>query len=465
MSKTQRVAILTFLLLPSLAANADEVDELVSGHLEKKGLPGLSIAVVRDGSVVKEAAYGLANVELNCPATVGTVYEIGSITKTFTATLVMMLVEEGALGLDDPIADHLNDLPDAWKGVTIRHLLTHTSGIKNYTGATDFMALAREDHAPREILDLVADAPLEFEPGSQYRYCNTGYFLLGLIVEKATGEPFAQFLQDRILTPLGMSTTRPSNPKLIVPGRASGYGTVLGLVRVNRDPITPSSAFSAGFLISTVGDLARWDAALRAGKLLKPESFEQMYAPARLTDGSLHEYGFGWATNRRFGHRSLSHGGGTAGFSSILSRYPDDGLTIIMLCNQAESDLGALERTLAVHYLPKLDVALAEPIEDPHPETTEQLRTVLAKLLADDINRDAFTTRLADHLASEASRKATRSVAASGPIGSFVLIDLESKDEGETRRYRATLGKDDYLFTVHLGHEGEIAGLWYEKAR
>lgn len=447
---------------------ADEVDDIVSSHIQEKGIPGLSLGIVRDGVLVKEAGYGLADLELEAPAKADTIYEIGSITKMFTATAVLMLVEEGKIDLDAPICTYLDDLPEPWRAVTVRQLLTHTSGIPSYTSATDFNQLARNDHSREAILALVADKPMDFEPGTKWSYNNTGYYLLGWIVEKASGTDFAKFLEDRILAPVGMSQTRPTNPNLIVKGRASGYGTVLGLVRVNRSPLTASAAYSAGFLLSTVGDLAKWDAALRAQTLLTPENHEVMVTPVTLADGSTHPYGFGWATSRRAGHRNFSHGGGTAGFATLLSRYPDDGLTIILLSNLAGADVGGLERKIARHYLPDLDIDAAEPVEDPDPERTAAIRAVIVTLLDDEIDQDAFTPEMASALATPASKATTREVASKGELEAFDLIGVEHENENNNDftvlRYRAVVGKSTYQIRVVLNTEGKIAGLWTDPA-
>lgn len=463
MSQTWRVACGLLLgLVVGVPLPADEVDDLVATYIKEKGIPGLSIGVVRDGELIKEAGYGLADVELEAPARADTIYEIGSITKMFTATAIMMLVEEGKIDLDAPISTYLDDLPETWRAATVRQLLTHTSGIPSYTSAADFNKLARNDHSRAEILALVADKPMDFEPGAKWSYCNTGYYLLGWIVEKASGRDFAAFLDDRILEPAGMSRTRPTNPTMIVKGRASGYGAVLGLVRVNRDPLTPSAAYAAGFLLSTVGDLAKWDAALRAESLLTHESYEAMVTPATLSDGSTHPYGFGWGTSRRAGHRNFSHGGGTAGFSTLLSRYPDDGLTVILLSNLAGAELGPLERKLASHYLPELDIANAEPIDDPDPARTEHLRSVLATLLGGEIDPDAFDSKMAATLATPSARATTREVASKGDLGAFDLLEVENEEGKTALRFRIKVGEATHPLRVVVDSEGKIIGMRIE---
>ncbi len=201
-------------------SSSDAVDAYIEGRMQKRHIPGVSIAIVQDGKVVRLKGYGFANVELSVPATENSVYQLASVTKMFTATAVMMLVEDGKLGLDDKITDRLSDLPPAWKVVTVGQLLSHTSGIKSYTSVRDFHKSARKDYSQREILDLVAKEPLEFAPGEKWSYSNTGYFLLGMLIEKVSGKPYGEFLSERIFKPLGMTQTRVNDLRDVIKGRA-----------------------------------------------------------------------------------------------------------------------------------------------------------------------------------------------------------------------------------------------------
>jgi D-alanyl-D-alanine carboxypeptidase len=236
----------------------DAVDRFVTGQRESQHIPGLSLAVVRGGVVILARGYGFANLEMNVRVTPETVFQIGSPTKQFTATAVMMLAEEGKVGLGESIARYQEGLPARWNGVTVRHLLDHTSGIKSFTSLPDVMArLTFLPTSRDEILALVADEPLEFAPGERYAYNNTGYYLLGHIIEQASGQPYGDFLHGRIFAPLGMDATRVNNMDDILPHRASGY--VWAENRWwNARPTSMTWAFSAGALVSTVLDLARW---------------------------------------------------------------------------------------------------------------------------------------------------------------------------------------------------------------
>lgn len=242
---------LTLVAVASAPARGDEIDRHVEARMRALHIPGLSLAVVRDGRIVTARGYGFADLELEVPATPASVYEIGSTTKQFTAAAVMMLVEEGALKLDDQITKFFPEAPEKWGRITVRHLLTHTSGIQNHVAVPGYLGLFKTDlfHTTTpgrdQLLRMFFELPLEFEPGATWAYDNTGYYLLGIIVEKASGRPFWEFLSERIFSPLGMSSTRSTEPKPLVAHRASGYGWVNGAYE-NRPALPPPSRSRPG---------------------------------------------------------------------------------------------------------------------------------------------------------------------------------------------------------------------------
>lgn len=222
MNRLFRLGVAFIILCSPLLAQStqkpDEVDQYVEAFIKKRGIPGLSLAVVRDGKLVKAAGYGLANLELNVPAKPETVYEIGSISKHFTAEAILLLAEEGKLKLDDPLSKYLSEAPEAWKPITLRHILAHTSGLKDWEAAN---ALSyRREYTPEEFIKLMAPFPLDFTPGEKWAYSNTGYPLLGVVIERASGQPFEAFMTERIFKPLGMNATRFNHPSHIVPNHA-----------------------------------------------------------------------------------------------------------------------------------------------------------------------------------------------------------------------------------------------------
>ena len=334
-------------LLVSQVARADRVDRYIQSQMKEHRIPGVALKIVREGKVIKTAAYGRANVELNVPTRPETVFEIGSVTKQFTAVGVLMLAQEGKLSVDDRISKHLKDTPAAWTQVTIRHLLTHTSGIKSYTGLDGFQLWRHLTQA--QFIEKIGKEPMEFTPGSSWKYCNTGYNLLGHIIENVSGKNYWDFMSERIFQPLGMNTTTNRLPSLVIPNRASGYEQT-NKVWINRD-CDLTEVFAAGAIASTVRDLAKWNAALDGEGLLTSASKEQMWTPVKLNDGTSKKYGFGWNVDAVEGHKNIGHGGSTSGFSASIQRFPDDGVAVIMLTNTDEQIATTMAKKIgAMHF-------------------------------------------------------------------------------------------------------------------
>jgi CubicO group peptidase (beta-lactamase class C family) len=334
-----------------VSAQADAVDDYVNVAMKERRIPGLSLAVVKDGQVVKAKGYGLANVELNVPASAETVYQSGSVGKQFTATAVLMLVEEGKIGLEDPIGKYLDNAPEIWKDITIRHLLTHTSGIKNF-GEKDLNY--RLDYTDEELVGKAASFPLDFAPGEKWSYSNTGYVLLGIVVEKASGKFYGDVLRERVFAPLKMDTARVISEDDIIANRAAGYRLVKGVLK-NQEYVSPSLNRTAdGSLYFTVLDLVKWDAALRDGKLLRKSSYDPMWTPVTLRSGKTRPYGFGWMFDEIRGHKIIEHGGAWQGFTTHIARYVDDRLTVIVLTNLAGAGPDTIAHGVAGLYNPEL---------------------------------------------------------------------------------------------------------------
>ena len=332
-------SLLLAVLLTAPPARPDPIDAHIRSEMQREHIPGLALAVVKDGKLAKSQGYGLANVELNAPATTNTVFEIGSITKQFTATLIMMLAEEGKLTINDKLRQHLSHpgsagvppapLSPSWNGITLRHLLTHTSGITNYNSLNGF-EVTKKLKADTFIHEI-SKYPLMFSPGQEWSYCNSAYNLLGYIIEKTSGKPYWIVLHERIFQPAGMLTSQSRNQTKIIPNRASGYEWENGQL-VNRDSDL-TDVFSAGAIVSTVLDMVKWDAAIDSDKLLSRASREEMWKPTRLNDGRIVSYGFGWRLENYKGHKNIGHGGSTSGFSATFQKYPENHLTVIVLCN------------------------------------------------------------------------------------------------------------------------------------
>ncbi len=310
----------------------EKVDAFVREKMTANHIPGLSLAFVRDGKIILAKGYGMANLELSAPANEKTAFAIYSITKTFTGVATMMLVEEGKISLEDPISKHLADLPAVWNRVTIQQLLSHTSGIHDFCEIPNNPCERSGDYTKAEVIKLVAGYPLDFPSGERWEYNNMGYFLLGMLIEKVSGKTYDQFLHERIFAPLEMRDTRLENHAEIIPNRADGYTWKNSGFR-NAERISPTLSFSVAGLVSTVLDLAKYDAALYTEKLLKKSTLKQMWTNARLNNGQVIDHGLGFGMTPFQGHRRVGHSGGAPGFATSISRFVDDKVTVIVLTN------------------------------------------------------------------------------------------------------------------------------------
>ena len=316
---------------------AAAVDAAVRAEMERQHIPGVAVAVVQRGAAIVVKGYGLANVEHQVAVTPDTIFQSGSLGKMFTSAGVMLLVQDGKLALSDPIARFFPGAPPAWQTITVRHLLTHTSGIPEYTdGAVDL----RRDYTEDQLEEMAYKLKLDFTPGEKWNYSNTGYVLLGLIIHKASGRFYGDVLAERVFKPLGMKSARVISEADIVPHRSAGYTLVKGELK-NQEWVSPSLNTTAdGALYFSVRDLIAWDAGVRARRLLTASSWSAVLSPARLNDGKTSPYGFGWALGTRGGQPLYHHGGAWQGFKSHYSRFERGDLSVIVLANlrQASPD-------------------------------------------------------------------------------------------------------------------------------
>ncbi|MGC2353411.1 MAG: serine hydrolase domain-containing protein [Candidatus Udaeobacter sp.] len=464
-----RRAVIVALLIAfgtPISGKADEIDDYIAAQMRRLHIPGVSLAMVRDGHIVKAQGYGFANFELKAPAIKETVYEIGSNTKQFTAAAIMMLVEDGKVRLEDEITKYFPEAPETWRGITIRHLLTHTSGIQNHVAVPDWLDIFRTnlkfETAPArdELVKMFFKLPLEFQPGETWAYDNTGYYLLGIVIEKTSGKSYWQFLDERIFKPLGMNATRSTDPQPIVPNRASGYEWKDDHFE-NRPVLLPAIAFSAGSLLSTTGDMAKWDAALYTEKLLKKSSLDQMWTAAVTNNGTAaaFNYGFGWFVDSYHGHRFVQHSGGTPGFSSVIYRFIDDKLTIIILTNHSDRIVDQLAIDLAGMSLPALKRPETNP--DPDPRTTAMLKELVSGLVKEKYEPESFTPAMRIFLGTATGKAFWKWFAEHGALDSFVFSDRENRGDGEVLRYKVSLGGNSYWFSVAMTKESKIAQIYW----
>ena len=345
--KRNYLLALVLLLSLQVVVQADKVDDYVKAQMEKQHIPGLSLVVIRDQKIVKSEGYGLANVELNVPARPETVYKIGSVSKQLIAHGIMILVEDVKISVDDNISKFLEGTPESWKPITIRHLLTHTSGLVREAPGFDPLKIQND----ADVIKTAYSLPLVFAPGEKYQYCNVGYFTLAEIIRKVSGKPWGDFLHERVFAPLEMNATRPTTMTDLVPNRANGY------VWRNDKLHNASTLFAvrpSGAFLSTVLDLAKWDIALNTGKILKQSTLDQMWTPVKLNNGTTAPYGFGWQLEPIGTHKLVNHGGSLPGFRAQLARFMDAKVTVIILTNGDNTNAAGLAVNVANFYIPGL---------------------------------------------------------------------------------------------------------------
>jgi D-alanyl-D-alanine carboxypeptidase len=343
--------------IPSNGDLTSAMDKVASA-VYKPGAPGAAIIVVKGGRVIFRKGYGLANLELTVPVRPETVFRLCSVTKQFTAVAVMMLVEQGKLALDDPITKFFPDYPTDGRKITVENLLTHTSGVKDYLDKL-WPQRMRQDMRPEKLIELFENDGLEFEPGTKESYSNSNYVLLGAILEKVSGEEYGRFVEDNIFKPLGMKHSYYEGVQDLIPNRASGYVKYEGSF-INAPYVSTPQLYAAGALCSTVDDLALWDAAVYADRLLKRSSWERLFTPYKLANGETSDFAYGWAISRLQGRGVASHAGGIPGFRAYVLRVPADRVYVAVLSNDepAEEQPEYVARRLAA-------IAIGRPITEP----------------------------------------------------------------------------------------------------
>lgn len=440
--------------LATTTVRADALDDAIQREMQRRQVPGLAVVVVKDGKIVREQGYGLANVEHGVPVTPDTVFQSASTGKPFTAALVLLLEKDGRLKLDDPISRYLHDTPKAWEGITIRHLLTHTSGLGDPYTRIDL----RKDYTDEELIALEASMPLLFAPGERFAYSNAGYHLLGFISKRVGGKFFGDQLQERIFTPLGMTTAGVISESDIVPGRAAGYERIDGKLQ-NQRWVAPSLNRTAdGTIQLSARDLARWSIALDGDGILDAGARQASWTQARLNDGSSAPYGLGWYIGSKNGHRLVQHGGAWQGFKAILARYPDERLAVVVLANSAAARQGKIADMVAAHYVPALAAPRPAAIADLDPAGTARARKAVGELLAARIpeglsagERGRFTRHWVKQIAAEFRDF--------GALHSVEVLARSSEGTSKQARYRFLFEHETVLVALHLGRDGLIERL------
>lgn len=340
------------------------LDQIIENYISTNG-PGVAVAVIQEGAVIHSAGYGMASIEWGQPVSMDTRFSLGSTTKPFTATAIMLLERDGMLNIADPLTNYLPDYDTHGASITLSHLLSHTSGIPNFVTKPGFWErVAPLEHDHTRLRELFEPLPLDFAPGERYSYSNSGYCLLGMIIERVSGMPYHEFVRQRIFAPLGMDSSGYLDDVTLIPHQAERYvmGDTGAAVHPHR--VNHTLVYAAGALYSTIEDMARWDAALREARLLDRATLKRMERPTPLNDGRAAGYGLGWGLSTFRGRRVVHHAGGVPGYSSFMGRFVDDDLTIIILSNWGLFDAAVkLARPIAVHALELPTPAASEPVE------------------------------------------------------------------------------------------------------
>ena len=451
------IASLAMLSLCGVARGdlSDRIDALVRSEMTRQRIPGVAVAIVQNNKVFKAQGYGYSNVEHAVPVTAETMFQSGSIGKQFTATLVMMLVEDGKIGLDDSIRDYLTDAPDAWQPITIRNLLTHTSGIPDYTeGAIDY----RRDYTEDEMAHLAYPLPLEFTPGTRWSYSNTGYLLLGVVIHRASGTFYGDLLRQRVFRPLGMMTARVISEADIVPHRAAGYQLVDGELK-NQDWVAPTINTTAdGALYLSLQDYIAWDRGLRANALLKASSWAQIYEPVKLASGNTYPYGFGWGVEEIGGKKAYRHGGAWQGFETYIARYLDDDLTIVVLTNLGDAVPRKFVEQIAALYDPAYAAPEEKPIEDKEPEVTARLTTLLERVRDGTLGPEEFAYASAGYFPDTMNRYRTLLKDRAAPE-KIELYERQQLGDDRVYEYVVSYPGASYDVELSLAPDDRLSGL------
>ena len=448
-------------------AGADPVDDYVRSQLKARNLPGLSLAVVKDGRIVKSQGYGLASLELEAPATAQTVYEIGSISKQFAADAILLLVEDGKVALDDPLSKYVDGTPPAWSAVTIRHVLTHTAGFADFdTGNIGFSY--RREYTAREFIELLARQPLQFVPGERWNYTNA-FPLLGLVVERASG-----LLLHGLCSRQNLQAARPRRqPGSRWRARSCPFAPTATCSRMatyrHGETLRPAIIAPNGGVMMNVVDFAKWDIAITGGRLLRPESMKAMTTPVRLNDGRTVSHGLGWFMDQFNGHPFGAHWGTTVtGHSAVIRRYVDDGVTVIVMANLDDAGAGvdAISKRIADLYVPGVAIQGLTPRADPNPAESARLRTLVSSVAAgvDAPDAPGLSARLPAPVRARIET-ALKTATAFEFLGEETVgashFNLDPA-LAKLRRYRAVTAAGMRYFTLRLSADGKLLGILIE---
>lgn len=455
MISIKRFGLAVVFLAAGLAgdAQADPIDDYVKAEMARQRVPGLALAIIQHGHLVRAQGYGFANLEHSVPVHPDTLFKTGALGMQFTAAATMLLVEDGKLRLDDSVRKYLPEAPTAWAPVTIRSLLNHTSGLPA-TPAGEF----RTDYTDDELLRIIYRQDLNFQAGERWRFSYADYIVLGFIIRRVGGESYADLLSRRVFAPLGMRTAQLIDEIGVVPNRAAGYELRDGELR-NAEWVSPTANSTAdGSLYLSILDYARWDAAAVDRRVLKPESWAALGRPAQLANGRSYPYGLGWYLGRSPGQDTWWHSGSWQGFKTFAIRYLGDELTVVVLENGDGGDPASIARRVAAMVQPTVAPPPGTPIEDRAPEVTEQLKTLLTRIADGTADHKSFTAVSKQDFADMTSEY-RMSLKPLGSLQQLALFAHTERGGDPVRVYRARY--DNGVLEVSLGHapNGKIGSL------
>lgn len=453
----RRIAALAVLASSVCAQAFDQTDVLVNKYIADARVPGLAFAIIKDGKVVRTGAYGLADIENDAKVKPNSVFEIGSVTKQFTAALIMQLKEQGKLSLSDPISKFLPDVQDSWKNLTIQQLLNHTSGLPDYLSPLLGFSM-RKDYKTTELMAILDKKPLDFQPGSSWMYSNTGYYLMGMIIEKLTGKDYKDVLSEQIFKPLAMNDSDYLQVWKVYKNRAFGYQPATKEYRV-PETLRPSAAYSAGAIVSTAPDMAKWVIALTSGKVVKLESLKEMWEMGSLNGGRTYPYGAGWFIGEVSGHRNIHHGGNTYGCSAEVSIFPDDNVSVVILSNGAGRSFNELSIILAAKYIPNLKPDTYKPAEkDPNRDRTMRMFEAMRSLLNSKKDPELMDAELLGLLSTQRGTMAASGLRGSvGQIKSLRFVRERKQGIDDLVTYEIIFEKATLPMNLTVTREGKLA--------
>ena len=431
------------------------VDSLVSSEMQKQKFPGVSIVVVRDGKIDYVKGYGLANIEHKVVVKPETVFQSGSIGKQFAAFAIMLLVEDGKIRLNDKLTKFFLNVPISWDSITVENLLTHTAGFGEYSDDFNY----RADYTEDSLLNIIKKIPLKFAAGEKSEYSNMGYVILGLIISKVTGKFYGDFLKQRIFEPLGMKTARIISEYDIIPNRSAGYRLEDGEIK-NQKWVSPSINTTAdGSLYVTALDMAKWEAGLNALRFLDKESYQAMWSPVKLKDGSTFPYGFGWWIDSVQGKQIIEHNGTWQGFESTIKRYPQQKIAVIVLANMRRTNTNRIAARILELYQPELRKPKLPAIKDNNPQVIALVKAFVVKLTDKKLTADLFTPELGERFIPNSGRASDHLKS----LGDFIRLELLARkdlpNESKVYHYRLVFRNESEELLLTITKENKIAAI------